>query len=250
MVLDRYDLRTFSPPENLPGPSRSPPTTPPPLAPVPKTKPLSPDTSLIPGETEEDGMLRREYVLVGDRQAVEINRAVDGMSLGCVWKACISYFHPEITSRRRPLKDRRPSPLGEDMPEYPILESPSPTSANTTFPPPPIPLSSSPSSASPRGNGNALTRALNIATGILRGSRRRPSSYQFDYTPSSPRRMQTFGGTRGQGLGLELQGVRDAEEDDLLTNLEELAQKTEVLTHWADEMYDYVKAFPQSKWTV
>ena len=30
------------------------------------------------GETEEDGALRREYVLVGDRQAVEINRAVDG----------------------------------------------------------------------------------------------------------------------------------------------------------------------------
>ena len=58
--------------------------------------------------------------------------------------------------------------------------------------------------------------------------------------------MQTFGGARGQGLGLELQGVRDAEEDELLSSLEELAQKTEVLTHWADEMYDYVKAFPQS----
>lgn len=36
------------------------------------------DTSYIPGETEEDGMLRREYVLVGDHRAVEINRAVDG----------------------------------------------------------------------------------------------------------------------------------------------------------------------------
>ena len=41
--------------------------------------------------------------------------------------------------------------------------------------------------------------------------------------------------------------MRDAEEDELLTGLEELAQKTEVLTHWADEMYDYVKAFPQSE---
>lgn len=62
--------------------------------------------------------------------------------------------------------------------------------------------------------------------------------------------MQTFGGVRGQGLGLELQGERDSEEDELLTSLEELAQKTEVLTHWADEMYDYVKAFPQSTYIV
>lgn len=36
-------------------------------------------------------------------------------------------------------------------------------------------------------------------------------------------------------------------EDELLASLEDMAQKTEVLTHWADEMYDYVKAVPQSK---
>jgi serine/threonine-protein kinase ULK/ATG1 len=35
-------------------------------------------------------------------------------------------------------------------------------------------------------------------------------------------------------------------EDELLANLEELAQKTDFLTHWADEMYEYVKAVPQS----
>ncbi|RDX52555.1 kinase-like protein [Lentinus brumalis] len=221
------------PPERVPGPSRSPPRPSPQFSPVSKSKPLSPDTSLIPGETEEDGALRREYVLVGDRQAVEINRAVD-----------------EITSRRRPLRDsRKPSPLIDDaVLDSPTVESPSPTNANTTFPPPPNttlpPLSSSPSGASPRGN-NPLTRALSIATGILRGGRRSSSTYQHEWTPSSPRRMQTFGGARGQGLGLELQGARDAEEDELLATLEELAQKTEVLTHWADEMYDYVKAFPQ-----
>ena len=88
-----------------------------------------------------------------------------------------------------------------------------------------------------------------MATGILRGSRRRPSAYQHDYAASQPRRLQTFGGPRGQGLGLELQGVRNAEEDELLTSLEELAQKTEVLTHWADETYDYVKVFPQSEYS-
>jgi len=37
--------------------------------------------SFIPGETEEDGMLRREYVLVGDTRAVEFNRAIDGERL-------------------------------------------------------------------------------------------------------------------------------------------------------------------------
>ena len=41
-------------------------------------KPLSTEGSIIPGETEEDGLLRREYVLVGDTRAVEFNRTVDG----------------------------------------------------------------------------------------------------------------------------------------------------------------------------
>ncbi|KAI0827456.1 Pkinase-domain-containing protein [Trametes gibbosa] len=224
------------------GPSRprSPPGQSPRFSPQPQPKPLSGNTSdnssTIPGETEEDGILRREYVLVGDRRAVEINRAVDGKN--------------QITSRRRPLRDRKVlSPLTDDALntglDYPTLESPSPP----TFPPPPVanvPLSSSPSSLNTRGNGNALTRALNIATGILRGgSTKRRLSYNREYTPSSPRKTQTFGASRGLGLGLELQGQRDAEEEDLLSTLEELAQKTEVLEHWADEMYDYVKAFPQ-----
>ena len=46
---------------------------------LPKT--TSEESSDIPGETEEDGLLRREYVLVGDKRAVEINRAVDGKPL-------------------------------------------------------------------------------------------------------------------------------------------------------------------------
>ena len=41
-------------------------------------KPLSTEGSIIPGETEEDGLLRREYVLVGDTRAVEFTRTVDG----------------------------------------------------------------------------------------------------------------------------------------------------------------------------
>lgn len=41
--------------------------------------------------------------------------------------------------------------------------------------------------------------------------------------------------------------VRDPMEDELLAALEELAQKTDVLTHWADQMYEAVKAVPQSQ---
>ena len=36
-------------------------------------------------------------------------------------------------------------------------------------------------------------------------------------------------------------------EEELLAQLEDLAQKTDVLTHWADEMYEFVKAIPISK---
>lgn len=43
-----------------------------------------------------------------------------------------------------------------------------------------------------------------------------------------------------------LQTIEDPLEEELLISLEELAQKTDVLTRWADEMYEYVKAIPQS----
>ena len=42
-------------------------------------KPLSTEGSVIPGESEEDGLIRKEYVLVGDVRALEFNQAVDGM---------------------------------------------------------------------------------------------------------------------------------------------------------------------------
>jgi serine/threonine-protein kinase ULK/ATG1 len=45
---------------------------------------------------------------------------------------------------------------------------------------------------------------------------------------------------------LDREGEWDPLEDDLLSSLEEPAQKTDVLTHWADEIYEYIKAVPQS----
>jgi len=41
-------------------------------------RPLSTEGSFIPGETEEDGNLRREYVLVEDGRAVEFKKTIDG----------------------------------------------------------------------------------------------------------------------------------------------------------------------------
>ena len=48
---------------------------------------------------------------------------------------------------------------------------------------------------------------------------------------------------RNQGMG---GGEIDPVEDALLGGLEQLAQKTHVITRWADEMYEFVKSVPQS----
>jgi serine/threonine-protein kinase ULK2 len=41
-------------------------------------------------------------------------------------------------------------------------------------------------------------------------------------------------------------GEVDPVQDELLGALEQLAQKTHVITRWADEMYEFVKSVPQS----
>ncbi|TFK28311.1 other/ULK/ULK protein kinase [Coprinopsis marcescibilis] len=186
-------------------------------------RPLSTEGSFIPGETEEDGMLRREYVLVGDTRAVEFNRAVD-----------------EINSLpRKPLHDR-PT---EQEPSSTVT---SPISANNiTFPPPPNlnapPLSSSPSRNASRTAARTLHTVIRAAKNKLTGtSHSSPSQKEFSSStspPSSPRRPQI--------ITLDSAVERDPLEDALLAELEELAQKTDVLTHWADDMYEAVKAIPQ-----
>ena len=202
---------------------------------------------MIPGETEEDGMLRREYVLVGDTRAVEFNRAIDGKHLNHSYGGNgLSLVEPEITAQpRRPLQISRipfPSPAGGANEE-------AMNTGQTTFPPPPNtnipPLSSSPSSISTRAASNALNRALSLASKTLFGSPghpRNPSTQdQSTSVPPSPKRPQIIALDDGDG-------ERDPMEDELLGQLENLAQKTDVLTHWADETYEYVKAIPQSQY--
>ncbi|KAF9233822.1 kinase-like protein [Melanogaster broomeanus] len=212
------------------------------------SKPLSTEGSIIPGESEEDGIIRKEYVLVGDVRAFEFNRAVDELS----------------TARRRPLRERRTagSPIADEMypPDHVLpssrsnspLSAPVPTTYNTTFPPPPHPLAPPLSSSPTRVASNALSRALSIASRKLFGvsTPKSPisSSSGLYYAPSSPRRPQILLRTpTGEGdIGNDgIPVARDPMEDELLAALEELAQKTDVLTHWADEMYEAVKAVPQ-----
>jgi serine/threonine-protein kinase ULK/ATG1 len=68
-----------------------------------------------------------------------------------------------------------------------------------------------------------------------------PHHYRNYSTSSSPRRAQLIQ-NRPDG-----DAERDPLEDELLGALEDLAQKTDTLTIWADELYELVKAVPQSK---
>jgi serine/threonine-protein kinase ULK/ATG1 len=195
-------------------------------------KSLAIEGSFIPGESEEDGLIRKEYVLV-DPRTVEFTRAVD-----------------ELNSARRPLRDRRVplSPLaGEARPPDHTASTPSgsPLSAPIpTFPPPPHPLAPPLSSSPTRAATNALSRALSLASRKLFGSSapKSPTSSGSNHyrSSSSPRRPQLILRTPS-----ERETEIDPMEDELLADLEELAQKTDFLTHWADEMYEHVKAVPQ-----
>ena len=243
--------QVYSPPKGVgigqpPLDSRTPSN--PPDIPVlrPTLKPLSTEGSIIPGETEEDGLLRREYVLVGDTQAVEFNRAVDGAHYKLPMLPILSLIlHAEINAaRRRPLIDRRvpPTPASANDEKRSPDFLPHLPPASPTFPPPPNP-GSVPVPMS-RTATNALSRALTLASKKLFGSSvsiaRSPPhfvGYGEGIGAHSPRmRTASLGGT----------GEVDPVEDELLGALEQLAQKTHVITRWADEMYEFVKSVPQS----
>ncbi|KAG1737803.1 kinase-like protein [Suillus lakei] len=193
---------------------------------------LAVEGSIIPGESEEDGLIRKEYVLI-DPRTVEFTRAVD-----------------ELNNARHPLRDRRVplSPLAGDVrPPDHTASSPSgsPLSAPIpTFPPPPHPLAPPLSSSPTRAATSALSRALSLASRKLFGTStpKSPTSPGSNHyrSSSSPRRPQLILRTPS-----ERETELDPMEDELLADLEELAQKTDFLTHWADEMYEYVKAVPQ-----
>ena len=186
---------------------------------------------------------------MGDTQAVEFNRAVDGnISYTLRRRTKTQSFTTEINAaRRRPLLDRRvpltPLSANDHKRSPDLLHLPSPESpSGLTFPPPqnqggvPIPG---------RSATNALSRALSLASKKLFGANvNSPHSHTFfpsfangEETGSPSPRMTSMGGGVGE---------MDPVEDVLLGGLEQLAQKTHVITRWADEMYEFVKSVPQS----
>ncbi|TRM70384.1 kinase-like domain-containing protein [Schizophyllum amplum] len=249
------------------------------------------EASLIPGETEEDGLLRREYVMVGDTRALEFNRAIDELRIaprrplqerrttGQPQEQRTTEV-PHSQQRRtsaygvpiegRPPQHRRSStyagreatPLGSPIPDdgpSPEFMQERPATGLITFPPPPnngIPPPTPPLSSSPsRAAANALNRALSLASKKLFGSVPRSPPTVIQISPTTRSSPAARGGEvdlvdlasslrRPQLIGTADE-ERDPLEEELLGRLEELAQKTDVLTHWADEMYEYVKAVPQ-----
>lgn len=203
--------------------------------------------SIIPGESEEDGRLRREYVLVGDPRAVQFDLAVDGTLNTSSLLTETDQIDAEIAAtRRRPIHERDRS-YGSNREATFTQDNPTGMAASPpkaiVFPPPPNP-NTPPMPSPPRGGANALTRALTSATKHLFGVTTPyvPSRYRDSGAPSSPRRQQII-----LGKGTDDANERDPLEGELLADLEELAQKTAVLTSWSDEMYDQVKAVPHSK---
>ncbi|KAL1678462.1 kinase-like domain-containing protein [Schizophyllum commune] len=151
------------------------------------------------------------------------------------------------------------SPVLDEDPSTEFLQERPSTRVNTTFPPPPnqgIPPPSPGGSSPSRAAASALNRALSIASKKLFGTTSRSPSDYAQASPSrspsdnalasppsdadvasSPRRAQILRNTDED---------RDPREDALLERLEVLAQKTEVLTHWADEMYRFAQEMMQN----
>ncbi|KAI4518797.1 kinase-like protein [Schizophyllum commune Loenen D] len=211
---------------------------PPPSSQTSQTSPTRPseiEVSVIPGETEEDGLLRREYVLVGDTRALEFNRAVDELKSGGrrplqerrSTRHISSYDTPlTVQDEGCALAPKDSSPVPDDGPSPDIMTEIPPV-GQSSYP-------SAPSISLPSAVVSPVARSP-VADGVLSSPQAgTPSSTAAG--ADSPRRPQLIGGADEE---------RDPLEDALLGRLEELAQKTDVLTRWADEMYEYVKAVPQ-----
>ncbi|KIK33679.1 hypothetical protein CY34DRAFT_18220 [Suillus luteus UH-Slu-Lm8-n1] len=182
--------------------------------------------SFIPGESEEDGLIRKEYVLI-DPHAVEFTRELNS-ARRLLWDRRVPL--PPLASESRPPDHTAPSPSGSPQ-------------STPTLPPPPHPLAPPLSSSPTRAATNTLSRALSLASHKLFGTStpKSPTSPGSDHyrSSSSPRRPQPILWTPS-----ERETEIDPMEEELLANLEDLAQKTDILTHWVDELYEQGKAIP------
>ena len=269
-------LRTPSTNGHGPSPSTSPPMKP---SALPTQKTRIPElTGTDGGENDEDGFLRREYVLVGDTREIEFNRQVEEIN------AARRRRRESMTPDKGPGIHTRMEIGGQG---YSPNSSPKagtvPLSASPKvlsgfgFPPQPgqtqgSDTESTASSHRPsatRAASSALTRALNMASKKLFGaggiprlntagmggasasnspvsgtppqSGRDVMGYPPAYgsPPNSPR-------MRAQILPTST-GIGHEAEEGLLTRMEDRAQKAHVITRWADELFETVRAVPQSE---
>jgi len=126
-----------------------------------------------------------------------------------------------------------------------------------TFPPAPQ-LQPAISYESPTSTGiraapaSALARALNIASKKLFGSGGTGGGSGSPTSIGAARQMilptaavvNSGGEDAGVSAGVDALGGGDLEEEELLGSLEDLAQKAQVLTEWADMKYESVESRP------
>ncbi|KAG8761945.1 Serine/threonine-protein kinase [Ceratobasidium sp. 423] len=165
-------------------------------------------------EVDNDGDMRREYVLVDETNAVEFNRVVDELDHARLARPTIR------TTKSTPPTSATTAPI--DVPT-----SASPTRANGL--PQPSPASTP---------ASALARALNLASKKLFGT----SASSHSGSSAGP----AEGSPAGQRRQILLPPTRepDAEEELLLGTLEDLAQKAETIAAWADSKYTVVASRP------
>lgn len=172
-----------------------------------------------PPEVDEDGQLRREYVLVDETNAVEFNRVAD-----------------EIDQARsgRPIMTRagKSSPVTATLTtpvDVPVVSS-SPTKGAFQY--------TAATAANGTGTGpSALARALNLASKKLFGT----SVGSGSTNSNAPTGDASPSGQRRQML---LPREVDPAEEELLGVMEDLAQKAQVIMEWADTKYEFVAGRP------
>jgi len=135
-----------------------------------------------------------------------------------------------VTSERKPT----PAPPVERQPIPPPPSQPVPMQGVEQGPVSPTGVQ--PRARPVRGASSALSKALNMAGKKL-----------FGPSPSTPPSShQHFNQISRRQIFATPDNI-DPIEEDLLAGLEDLAQKAHVLTRWADEMFDFVKAIPTSE---
>ncbi|CAE6467887.1 unnamed protein product [Rhizoctonia solani] len=164
-------------------------------------------------EGDNDGEMRREYVLVDETNAVEFNRVVDELD------------HARLT--RPTVRTTKSTPTSATTAPINVPTSASPSRGNNI--PQPSPASTP---------ANALARALNLASKKLFGtsasSHSGSSAGPAESSPAGQRRQILLPPTTGP----------DAEEELLLGTLEDIAQKAETIAAWADTKYTVVASRP------